>query len=359
MDGHPPSLSYTINPRRLLTEAEFAASPRPAVAIKAVDGPPAWSANRWNVDHHSGVPRPFYDSACKQVLVATEYDLWRHLTAGIRSDRAWVYLARVDEDAALAVALLEHPDLAASPSVRRLVQLEDALDRSGGTGCANATEHELGQIAWINEPYHRRRSRGGLTRPEDAHGVLREIVGRVETFASGQGSSLSPVGDIDVIASDGRVAVVIEHGPYARLRLRGAGIDAYVAQRDEDGSRIVTVGLTSPFVTLDLAAVYTELNTRENRPAGGDRWGGGSHIGGSPLTGTGLDTDGRPRGSDCHRFRASTAVVTPTNRSPPASRGRTIRRPSWRSWFPPRLDRSRLAPRALRPISGGLRAYQA
>jgi len=283
-------LSFHVNPDRLLSTHEFADAPAPAAAIEAVAGTPDSFDRKVNFDHHFDVLRPFCDCAAKQVLVATEAGLWSFLTSGGYAGQLHVYLARVDEDVALAVALLGQPELVANPAVRRLVQLEDALDRSGGVGCGDASRDELGRIAWINEPYHRRRGRGGLSGSGEALVVVSEIVDRVGALADGCSSTLPLVGDFDVVLRSGRVAVVTERGPYARLGYRRAGIDVYMAVRVEDGRKVVTVGLTSVFVPLDLGAVYARLNLLEGA-RDGEGWGGSSHIGGSPFTGTSLDIE--------------------------------------------------------------------
>lgn len=266
--------------------AEFSEVRAPAVAVEAVDGPPGCWADRWSADHHAAVPRYFYDCAAKQVLVATGEGLWTLLMPGTESGTVHVYIVRVDEDVALAVALLEDPRLCASPAVRRLVEIEDALDRSGGTSCGDATLEELATNAWVFEPCQLARRPGGK-KVETATEVLRAVADRVGAVAMGCGGSLEVQGDVAVRSSRGPVAVVEERGQFARLALKPKGIDAYVAERSEGGHRIVTVGLTGPFVPVDLFAVYDELNGLEDA-ADDDSWGGSSHIGGSPFGGTAL-----------------------------------------------------------------------
>jgi hypothetical protein len=284
---------------RPLTVAQFERVPPPAIGLEAVDGPPAWLPNRWSADHHAAVPRPFYDCVAKQVLVATDAGLWHHLTHGMSGAPVHVHIVRTDEDVALSMALLTNPGMASNRALRRLVELEDALDRSGGTFCGDATDDELGRIAWIFQPYHLWRSGGRAPSTDAALRILKQVGERVEAFTAGQ-SRLAPVeGRIDILARTGPVALIVEHGPYARLALRREGIEAYMAVRTEGGRRIVTIGLTDVFVPLDLLAVYAELNRLEGRrhhgipttQAGGDRWGGGTHVGGSPFTGTQLDAE--------------------------------------------------------------------
>lgn len=281
-------LVFVVNPDRLLTEAEFAAAPAPAVAIEAVNGPPGWSVGRANFDHHAGVQRPFCDCACTQVMMAIDEGLWEHLRDGAAPDPVHVYLSRVDEDVFLAVALLEQPALASNPAVRRLVRIEDALDRSGGVRCADASIEELAQIAWIYELFHRRRATVGRLDAGESIEVLQDVVDRIGSFAAGRPGWVEPEGHVEVIARDGPLAVVVEHGPYARLALRREGIDAYVAVRARHDRTIMTVGLTGAFVPLDLLAVYADLNEVE-KCSNGAGWGGGTHIGGSPFTGTSLE----------------------------------------------------------------------
>lgn len=275
---------------RLLTVPEFECVPPPAIAVEAVDGVPALLRNLWSVDHHAGVPRPFYDCAAKQVLVGTDAGLWRHLTEGMPGAPVHIHIVRADEDVALSVALLADPDLVANPDVRRLVEVEDALDRSGGTSCGDASDHELGRISWVFQPYHAWRVGGMLAGADVSLGILTEVQERVHAFATGHSPSIELVGSVDVLARTGPVALVVQHGPYARLGLRRDGIEAYVAVMTEGSRRIVTVGLTDAFVPLDLVAVYAELNRLEGRHDG-DRWGGATHIGGSPFAGTRLDPE--------------------------------------------------------------------
>lgn len=275
---------------RLLTVPEFEGVEAPAIGIEAVDGPPAWRPNRWSVDHHAGVPRPFYDCAAKQVLVATDMGLWRHITKGMAGAPVSIHIVRADEDVALSFALLADPSLVASAAVRRLVELEDALDRSGGTSCGDASDDELGRIAWIFEPYHAWRGAGMVAGAGAALSILNEVRDRVGAFAGGRSRSIELEGAVSVLARSGPVAVVAEHGPYARLGLRRDGIEAFVAILSEGRRRTMTLGLTDVFVPLDLMAVYAELNRLEGRPDG-DRWGGGTHVGGSPFAGTQLDAD--------------------------------------------------------------------
>jgi hypothetical protein len=272
---------------RLLTPAEFSVVPAPAVAVEAVDGPPGWWPKRWSADHHASVPRYFYDCAAKQVLVATGEGLWSHLMPGAESGTVHVHIVRVDEDVALAVALLEEPRLCASPAIRRLVEIEDVLDRSGGTSCGDATHEELATNAWVFEPCHLDREAGSLE-ANAATDVLRAVADRVRAVAMGRGDSLDIAGDVTVRHSRGPVALVDERGLFARLALKPEGIEAYVTERSEGGRRIVTIGLTGAFVPVDLFAVYDTLNELEG-PLDHDRWGGSSHIGGSPFGGTALD----------------------------------------------------------------------
>lgn len=283
----PPRLRLCFH-SRLLSVAEFEALLRPAIGLEAVAGAPMWRGDLWNVDHHLGVPRWFYDSIAKQVLVAIDQRVWRYLVSSAADSVVNVHIVRVDEDVAFAFALLEDPSLATNSRVRRLVQLEDALDRSGGVSCPHASVEDLGTLAWVLEPQHLARAEGRRTDAEGGAEILRAVSERVHLLVNGDAHSLGVVGRFDVLDRNGPVALIAEHGPYARLGLGENGIEAFVAERTEGGRHIVTVGLTGAFVPLDLMAVYEKLNAME--PAlDEDRWGGSTHIGGSPFGGTHID----------------------------------------------------------------------
>ena len=287
MDSLDSRFHLHISPQRFFTRSEFHAVPRPRVAIEAAEVDPGWQPNQLVIDHHRGVLRPFSDSACKQMFVARR-DAWRHLCRNMPAGTpVHVLLCRVDEDTCLAYALLLRPELGDDPRIARLVAVEDVLDRSGGTDRGDATDEELAVIAWINEPYHRRRhllARGHLA---ESFEVLRRVVDRILAYADGRFGSLPVTGSFTERLRDRNVAVIVEDGPYPRLGLRDAGIDVFIAVREEDG-RTVSIGLTGLFVPVDLPAVYDELNTLDTAAG---TWGGSTHIGGSPLTGTALSAD--------------------------------------------------------------------
>lgn len=126
-------------------------------------------------------------------------------------------------------------------------------------------------------------------RGEGGAEILRAVSERVQAYARGDAPSVGVAGRFRMLERNGPLAVISEHGSFARLGPRAAGIEGYVSERAEGARRIVTVGLTGAFVPLDLVAVYNDLNAMEPT-LDGDCWGGSTHVGGSPFRGTEIET---------------------------------------------------------------------
>lgn len=288
----PPGIvRLLVRPRLTCTFDAFLAVLPPAVAVDgAVAGPSRWSPTRHvNINHHEGVDRLSSKATCEQALLLLGLGMWPWLVAGDRSV-VDVFVNDADADVATTVWELRNRDRVGEPAVQRLVAVEGAVDTAGGIWPDHVGETMRAEVAWVFAPYDDARERLLPTADADTlEAIIDEIGGRITAYADGRGGRTTPASDFEVIARQGDVAAVIEHGPMARTALRRAGVSVFVSVREAGGRKIVTIGALTPFVALDLRCVYERLNQLEGcGPT--DRWGGSdTTIGGSPrMAGTAL-----------------------------------------------------------------------
>ncbi len=279
-----PQVRLRVHPGQSFTFGRFCEMKAPAIALDGcVQGPSKVSAAgpHASFNHHEGVDRLSTRATCEQVLLSVSQGLWGQMQPEGEPE-ADVHVNDADPDVCTAVWVLHHPELADHPAVQRLVAAEGILDTTGAYWCpAWVDEKLLAELAWVFEPYHVARDAG---LPGDADG-LRRLIGdvseRISAFVEGRGESRPAWGEFHVVAKLGSVAAIVESGPYARMAVGRAGIQAVVAERESAGRRVVTLAKASPFVPVDLVDAYRCLNEIEACPTD-DQWGGSDLIGGSP-----------------------------------------------------------------------------
>lgn len=289
-----PALRLYAHPGRSFSFEWLRAQPAPAIALDGcVRGPTRWCPEGpyASMNHHEGVDRGSTRATCEQAVLLVAQGLWETMTRD-GAPAADVHVNDCDADVCTAVWALGHPDRLDEPAVHRLIELEGILDTTGGCWTpAWADSEVLAQLAWAFEPYQGRRDHGDAIDAADMTGVIDEVGGRITALVDGRGDRRPAWGEFELVARRGPVAAVVEHGPYARLAARCAGIETVVAERRSGDRRVITIAKTSPFVCTDLNAAYDRLNLLDGCPDE-DCWGGSDLVGGSPRgRGTGLPLD--------------------------------------------------------------------
>ena len=232
----------------------------PAIALDGcVEGPSKVSAAgpHASFNHHEGVDRLSTRATCEQVLLSVAQGLWdQMLPEG--EPQADVHVNDADPDVCTALWVLDHPELADHPAVQRLVAAEGILDTTGAYWCPPwVDENLLAELAWVFEPYHVARDDGPARRRRGAAPAHHGGVGAHQRLRRGQGGAAARPGASSTSwPSSGSVAAIVESGPYARMAVGRAGIQAVVAERESAGRRIVTLAKSSPFVPVDLVDAY-------------------------------------------------------------------------------------------------------
>ncbi|MEA2842533.1 MAG: hypothetical protein QOJ69_204 [Actinomycetota bacterium] len=284
-----PVVRLRVHPGQSFTFGRFCEMKAPAIALDGcVQGPSKVSAAgpHASFNHHEGVDRLSTRATCEQVLLSVSQGLWDQMQPEGEPE-ADVHVNDADPDVCTAVWVLHHPELADHPAVQRLVAAEGILDTTGAYWCpAWVDEKLLAELAWVFEPYHLARDAGLPADAEGLHRLIIEVAERITAHVDGRGERRPAWGEFHVVAKLGSVAAIVESGPYARMAVGRAGIQAVVAERESAGRRIVTLAKASPFVPVDLVDAYRRLNEIEACPTD-DQWGGSDLIGGSPRgTGT-------------------------------------------------------------------------
>lgn len=278
------------HPRATVSFEDFAtAFAGPAIALDGfVCGPSRYdpSGPHFSFDHHEGCDRFTTRATCEQVLLAIRTGL-----LDLAGDGADVYVNDADGDVCLSVWLLRHPDRVDDPGVAELVAVEGLLDSTGGT-VAGVDADRLAELAWVLDPYWTlRASRTGCATAAEMVAVIDEVGDRIDALLAGRGGRVPDASGYRVLGRRGPVAAVVETGPLARARMRADGIDAFVSVVAGSSPPTMVVGKMSPFVPVDLGAVWGRLNELEQR-RDLDRWGGSDTIGGSPrAAGTALSVE--------------------------------------------------------------------
>lgn len=283
--GGPPDVRLVEHPGQTWSFAEFCqGADGPALALDGfVRGPSQCSADGLYVslNHHEGGSRLFTRATCGQARLAVAHGLWDQLSVdGV--PRADVHVNDADPDVCTSVYVLSNPDRLDDPAVERLVAAEDIIDTTGAFWWPSwVDETLLCELAWVFAPYHEARQTGLPTNRPGLRALIEEMMSRVAAHVDGRGGRRRAAADFDVKARRGAVVAVVERGPYARMALRRAGVEAIVSERQSGGRREITLAKASPFRGPNLLLAYARLNEAEGCPQD-DQWGGSDMIGGSP-----------------------------------------------------------------------------
>ena len=279
-----PALRIVAHPGRSFSFDWLVTQAAPAIALDGcVRGPSRWAADGpyASLNHHEGVDRGSTRSTCEQSVLLVAQGLWD----AMRRDGvpcADVHVNDCDADVCTSVWALAHPDRLHEAPVQRLITLEGVLDTTGGCWVPPwAGPEVLAELAWAFEPHQYRRDCGNPMDAQAMLDVIDEVGDRITALADGHGDRRAAWGDFELVARRDHVAAVVEHGPYARLAARRAGIETLVAERRCGDTRVITLAKTSPFVSTDLAVAYARLNELDGCPDD-DGWGGSDLVGGSP-----------------------------------------------------------------------------
>lgn len=239
-----------------------------------------------NIDHHG--ERPIQErSTCKQALIYTCFGLHETTFQKDGEPRMNLYVNDCDQDVTLSTYVLEHPETATRPKMRRLVDLEDLFDMSAGLYLPNSDQARLAQvIAWINEPYTDARLSGELYTMSAGrmYALIDEVHERIRKYLLGKEKRLTLNKDFDVISEHDGWSFVREVGAQARTGMAEAKIRAYVVYKGEhDGRHHYALGRLHDGILFPLPRLWPCLNRAENiRPYDKYRWNGSAVCGGSP-----------------------------------------------------------------------------
>ncbi len=280
-----PNLRVVDHPGEAIAFEDFCVKfDGPAIAVDGyVPGPSAWSpaGPHASFDHHGGGQRLFTRATCEQARLAVAHGLWDHMVRD-GAPTADVHVNDADADVCTTVYVLAEPDRLNDAAVERLVAIEGLIDTTGGYyKPPGVTDDYLAALAWTFEPCFEARAAGG---PVDAGGLpalIEAVTERIAAHVAGRGGQRPAWGDFEEVGRQGGVVAVVEHGPYARMALRRAGINAVVAERRSGAICHVTLAKASPYCGPDLERAYVRLNELEG--CAPDQWWGGSDlVGGSP-----------------------------------------------------------------------------
>ncbi len=291
----PPLIRLVEHPGETVTFAEFCAqTDGPGIAVDGyVSGPSAWSKDgpHASFNHHEGGRRLFTRATCEQARLAVAHGLWdQMLHDGVPG--AEVHVNDADPDVCTAVYVLGHPERLDDVAVERLVAAEGIIDTTAAFWCPPSVDADfLAALAWVYEPCFDARAAGRAADAPGLPALIEAVIERIEAHVDGRGGSRPAWGDFEERGRRGGVVAVVEHGPYARMALRRAGIHAVVAERRAGPCRHITLAKASPFAGPDLDRAYGRLNELE-RCGPDQRWGGSDLVGGSPRRmGTALPLD--------------------------------------------------------------------
>ncbi len=236
-----------------------------------------------NFNHHENCDRLATNATCGQILMAARMGLFD----SFRKDTQ-VFVNDCDEDVCLSLFLLKHnwwSEQTLNPSLNKLVNVCDSLDRTGGFYPMPKNLPLLKEIAWIFEPYRRSRQSGSLYKKDTSEylGIVEDVENRILRHLTGSGKQLELDCSYNVVGQGKGWSLVEESGSQARMGLACDGIKAFVSVKQRpDGSWQYTIAKSSPFISFPVSDIFKLLNKIENLQDSKDQWGGGDTIGGSP-----------------------------------------------------------------------------
>ena len=241
---------------------------------------------RANFNHHEEVDRLATRATCAQILIAIRQGLFDcFLKNG--APTAIVYANDCDEDVCASWFLLHNSHLAIhaiNPLLNRLISVEELMDATAGAYPLSAFSPVLEELAWVFEPYRRFRVSGEIDKREASsfEALVDDVCARIMQYITGNGKSIPLDTRFEKIFSADRWAMIREVGANAKTGMFASGIKAYVSVRElPNGRWSYAVGRMSQFIDFDVIKI---LDTLSREDGGGQRWGGGNTIGGSPRS---------------------------------------------------------------------------
>ncbi len=258
--------------------ARLADLPEGSIALDGfVRGPQIDAAGRrYSFDHHEDCVRHATSATCVQVLDA--------LLVGFDPDGFRVYVNDVDADTVLSVFLLSHPDKAADPAVRRLVEAVGKIDAHGPAYPLPEADHRLARtyLEAILEA-ERNARRKGTYGGESIRGLLDESLRATGAWVNAgfPAAEIAAPAPYRVLFSEGNMALI--EGDREMMGLAYAdGWQVLIATLPaKDASRAYTIAKRSEFVAFDVPGLLAALHAVE------PGWGGGSTVGGAPRNADG------------------------------------------------------------------------
>lgn len=246
---------------------------------------------RANFDHHEEVNRLCTRAACGQVYLSIKQGLFDTFNQDGEA-HAHVYVNDPDQDVCMSVWLLRNFERLLTPNkqIEHLVYSVDLLDTTAGAYPIPLHSQEMGEIAWIFEPYTNARYAGQLPYLDAAgmQGIIDEVGERITALVEGRGQRLKVDTRYEIIGGGPGWLLVRELGPYARNKLFSQGMNAFVSVREHGDNRFAySVGRKSTDVPFPVPQLLMALNRAEGlTPGTADAWAGSDIIGGAPR-GTG------------------------------------------------------------------------
>jgi hypothetical protein len=247
-------------------------------------------------DHHSGegieVDRFNYPSASAQIYSNRE-GLLRNFSVG-RSFFAHVYVNHGDQDSCLSLWQLENLDrvLKDEGRLRKLVDIEDLIDRMAGVCRLDFTDPLVREQAWIFQPYSDLRMQGRTYHMavEGLTVLLRAVEERITAYADGKAQQIDLDDRYEMLQRGKTWGMIREIGPYARCNLLFNGITTIANTRTlEDGRHIHTIIDRSGEEDGLLDLMRNLFNEIEGLSAATKfSWGGAKGMLSSPLVGSNL-----------------------------------------------------------------------
>ncbi len=255
------------------------------------EGPMFDASGPWaNLNHHEGVDRLATRSTCAQMLMLIRQKFFSRFrdTDGVRM---LLKANACDQDVCTTYFLAKYHYMAASalnPLINRLVAVEDDMDTTAGAYPFPADLPFLEELAWIFGPYQNFRLSGGLARlnADENMGVITDVTHRILKHVTGSGDRIALDTRYERLGGGKGFALVREIGAQARTGMFSDGIESYISVQERSDGHAYVIGRMAPFVLVDLTKFAKKLNIEEARirgtDLGGDTWGGGNTIIGSP-----------------------------------------------------------------------------